>query len=357
MHSHNYREPGAFRDQVVLVVGASNSGSDISREIAGVASRVLVAARNWTPDAGVGKSSRPYGERANIYRYPMVSELAADGAAMFLGGEGVPHVDTVVYCTGYRYTFPFLLEVGSSEHDSCAGQGKDPDGAGGRGSSGGADGHSAGGGGGDLPGERSEPPQVLLPHVPAVPCTGASSLPHSTLRVEQQRVGPLYQHLFPPALAPHLSFLGLPWKVVPFPQQELQAKLVARCLSGRARLPSVDAMKDHIERFYRQLDEQGMPVRYTHMQNAEQWAYNDELARMCGEDVPRTTAWRKQMYSESSLAKRLLPETYRDGPFTPEDERAIRFAHEELEAQAARLTAERPGWLAADPSLLAGSRL
>eukprot|EP00955_Chlamydomonas_euryale_P101500 365349-Chlamydomonas_euryale.AAC.3 len=60
-HAHNTL-------QVVLVVGASNSGSDISREIAGVASRVLVAARNWTPDAGVGKSSRPYGERANIYR-------------------------------------------------------------------------------------------------------------------------------------------------------------------------------------------------------------------------------------------------------------------------------------------------
>ncbi len=40
---------------------------------------------------------------------------------------------------------------------------------------------------------------------------------------------PLYKHMFPPALAPSLSFVGLPWKIVPFPQMELQAKLIARC--------------------------------------------------------------------------------------------------------------------------------
>lgn len=51
------------------------------------------------------------------------------------------------------------------------------------------------------------------------------------------RVGPLYQHVFPPALAPTLAFIGLPWKVLPFPQMELQSKWVARVLSGRAALP------------------------------------------------------------------------------------------------------------------------
>jgi len=33
--------------------------------------------------------------------------------------------------------------------------------------------------------------------------------------VDDNRVGPLYKHVFPPALAPWLSFVGLPWKVVP----------------------------------------------------------------------------------------------------------------------------------------------
>lgn len=39
------------------------------------------------------------------------------------------------------------------------------------------------------------------------------------------QVRPLYRHLLPPCQAPSLSFLGLPWKVVPFPLMELQASV------------------------------------------------------------------------------------------------------------------------------------
>ena len=60
-----------------------------------------------------------------------------------------------------------------------------------------------------------------------------SNLPRSYL---PRRVGPLWQHLLPPA-APTLSFIGLPWKVVPFPLFELQARYHARVLSGRATPP------------------------------------------------------------------------------------------------------------------------
>ena len=31
--------------------------------------------------------------------------------------------------------------------------------------------------------------------------------------VDDNRVGPLYKHVFPPALSPGLSFIGLPWQV------------------------------------------------------------------------------------------------------------------------------------------------
>ena len=40
MHTHSYREPEAFAGQRVVVVGASASGEDISREIARVARKV-----------------------------------------------------------------------------------------------------------------------------------------------------------------------------------------------------------------------------------------------------------------------------------------------------------------------------
>ncbi len=38
-------------------------------------------------------------------------------------------------------------------------------------------------------------------------------LEEGLVSVEDNRVGPLHQHVFPPALAPTLSFVGLNWKV------------------------------------------------------------------------------------------------------------------------------------------------
>lgn len=37
---------------------------------------------------------------------------------------------------------------------------------------------------------------------------------NGVVTVDDNRVGPLYKHVFPPELAPWLSFVGLPWKVV-----------------------------------------------------------------------------------------------------------------------------------------------
>ena len=51
------------------------------------------------------------------------------------------------------------------------------------------------------------------------------------------RVQPLYQHVFCTE-NPTLSFIGLPWHVVPFPMMELQSKWVASVLSGNSQLPS-----------------------------------------------------------------------------------------------------------------------
>ena len=45
LHSHSYRSPAPFAGQSVVVVGASNSGDDISRELATVAARVYLCAR------------------------------------------------------------------------------------------------------------------------------------------------------------------------------------------------------------------------------------------------------------------------------------------------------------------------
>ena len=47
-----------------------------------------------------------------------------------------------------------------------------------------------------------------------------------------KKVTPLYHHLFF-AKDPSLTFVGLPYKIVPFPLMEHQARWIAHYLSGR----------------------------------------------------------------------------------------------------------------------------
>ncbi|KAI8476836.1 MAG: FAD/NAD(P)-binding domain-containing protein [Monoraphidium minutum] len=270
MHSHNYRRgwaggrdrwrPDQFAGQVVAVVGASNSGEDLCREIAGAAARVVICARSWK-NAAWGADGSPFGPRANIERRGMISRLRPDGGAEFESGAPVAAVDAVVYATGYRYEFPFLEGAAAADADADAGA------AGGR-----------------------------------------------LLSTAGQRVCPLYRHMFAPHLAPTLAFIGLPWKVVPFPMFELQSRLVARLMSGAAALPSAQEMAADAEAFYARLAAEGVPQRWTHMMGDQQWAYNEWLADVAGPGAPRLPPWRAAMYAATGASKRSHPEDYRWGP-------------------------------------------
>ncbi|KAL6550199.1 hypothetical protein OROMI_020687 [Orobanche minor] len=148
---------------------------------------------------------------------------------------------------------------------------------------------------------------------------------NGTVTVEDNRVGPLYKHIFPPTLAPWLSFVGLPWKVVPFPLFEFQSKWIAGVLSGRIPLESTNEMMSDIEAFYSSLEASGIPKRYTHQMGESQFDYNDWLAAKSG-SLP-TEDWRKEMYYVTGRRKRSTPETYRDHW---EDEHLIALAHQDF---------------------------
>lgn len=67
MHSHNYRVPEPFQDQVVVIVGSSASAVDISRDIATVAKGVHIASRS--------SANQAYGKQPgydNLWLHPMV---------------------------------------------------------------------------------------------------------------------------------------------------------------------------------------------------------------------------------------------------------------------------------------------
>ncbi|XP_078448105.1 flavin-containing monooxygenase FMO GS-OX-like 4 isoform X2 [Wolffia australiana] len=227
LHSHSYRIPEPFLDQVVVVIGSSASAVDISRDIAEFAREVHVASRD---EVGSGAVKQPGYE--NFWLHPMIVRAQDDGGVVFQDGTSV-RADVILHCTGYKYHFPFL-----------------------------------------------ETEKVVT--------------------VEDNRVGPLYKHVFPPSLAPWLSFIGLPWK----------SKWVAAALSGRVTLPDEAAMMDSVRASYCNIEAAGWPKRYTHNLNASQFDYDDWLAAQCGH--PPVEEWRKEMYAAASTSRRADPEGYRD---------------------------------------------
>ncbi|XVE65041.1 hypothetical protein DITRI_Ditri07aG0150200 [Diplodiscus trichospermus] len=252
MHSHNYRIPEPFRDQVVILIGSSTSGIDISRDIASVAKEVHVASRSFADETYINQPGYD-----NLWLHSMIDSAHGDGTVVFRNGK-VVLADFIMHCTGYKYHFPFLDTNG-------------------------------------------------------------------IVTVDDNRIGPLYKHIFPPAMAPFLAFVGIPWKVAPFPLFEFQSKWVAGVLSNRITLPSQVEMMEDIKAFYSTLKASGIPKRHTHCMGESQFEYINWLASQCG--CQSIEKWRKQMFYAAYENMRLRPETYRD---EWEDHHLVLEAHEDF---------------------------
>jgi len=164
MHAHYYREPDVLRDKRVLVLGIGNSATDIAVESSRIAERTFLAMRRGAYVLPKYLSGKPTDEAASplLTRFPlsvqrffigrMLGLTAGDMTAYglpkpdhklleahptvsaellsrlghgdievkpnidrFAGGRTVrfddgseEEIDLVVYCTGYRISFPFF---------------------------------------------------------------------------------------------------------------------------------------------------------------------------------------------------------------------------------------------------------
>ncbi|KAL0442166.1 UNVERIFIED_CONTAM: Flavin-containing monooxygenase FMO GS-OX-like 9 [Sesamum radiatum] len=249
MHSHIYRVPDPFKNEVVVVVGNSLSGQDISMELVNVAKQIHLSAKSLTISEGLSKVISKY---HNLYLHPQIESLHEDGRVLFVDGSWTI-ADTIIYCTGYSYSFPFLDTKG-----------------------------------------------IVV--------------------VDDDRVGPLYEHTFPPSLAPSLSFIGIPRKIIGFPFFESQAKWIAQLLSGKRRLPSWDDMMQSIKEFYHSRDVAGIPKHNTH--DVANFEYCDKYADYI--DFPHLEEWRKELCLSALRNSEVNLETYRDS--YEEDEEMLRVA-------------------------------
>ncbi|CAD5110826.1 DgyrCDS189 [Dimorphilus gyrociliatus] len=101
IHSHNYRKPDQYKARSVLVLGAGPSGVDIADDIASVTENtVLLSHRkpNFNPKM-----------RPNISLVSEMTEIIGSNRVQLANGDTY-EVDSIVFCTGYRYNFPFLEE-------------------------------------------------------------------------------------------------------------------------------------------------------------------------------------------------------------------------------------------------------
>ncbi|KAF8698994.1 hypothetical protein HU200_034826 [Digitaria exilis] len=223
LHSHSYRVPDSFRDEIVVVVGCGESGKEIALELREVAREVHVSVKSM--DAVVP------GMRKAIER------MCEDGRVMFADGSCVV-ADAIIYCTGYDYSFPFLDTGG-------------------------------------------------------------------LVSVDDNRVGPLYEHTFPPAMAPSLSFVGVPSQVAAPRFYEVQARWVAQVLSGRRSLPETEEIMCAAREVAG-----GVTRRLSHAIFFD-LDYCDEFAeKHCG--FPRMEGWKKELLLAAIARLRDDTESFRD---------------------------------------------
>ena len=98
IHSHSYRDPKFYQDQVVLVIGAGSSGKDICIDVATEATRVILSNR---------KSPIACPLPTNVEQFVEVEQILASGVVVFKDGKELSP-DGIIMCNGYDFDFPFL---------------------------------------------------------------------------------------------------------------------------------------------------------------------------------------------------------------------------------------------------------
>ncbi|XP_058066590.1 senecionine N-oxygenase-like [Anopheles bellator] len=99
LHSHDYRKADVFKGQTVLVIGAGPSGTDLTLEAAKQAETVYFS--HHVPD-----KLKHLKFPANVVQIPDVVRILPNAVECANGSQYA--VTVIFYCTGYRYSFPFL---------------------------------------------------------------------------------------------------------------------------------------------------------------------------------------------------------------------------------------------------------
>lgn len=198
MHSKGYRNASKYKSKRVLLVGAGVSSMDIAKEIVLAGGTVIQSSRggmfDLPPTMLPEQNARRIGGVSEFVLDSDTSENSLDagqslpGHVLLGSGEVISGLDYIILGTGYISSYSFLPRLHS---DNTAAEEVDE---------------------------------------------------HLLVTREGDMVHNLYRDIFYMP-DPTLSFIGTPYHISTFSLFDFQAQVVARVLSGRARLPSQSDMR------------------------------------------------------------------------------------------------------------------
>ncbi|KAM5170526.1 uncharacterized protein ACMZJ9_003428 [Mantella aurantiaca] len=257
LHSHYYRYPEVFSSRTVVLLGAGPSGIDIALELSSHAEHVSLSHRGppllWTPPKNLSLVPP-------VVRATSTSLICEDGTEIM--------ADTLIFCTGYKYNYPFLLtgsEVMVDQKINLQGKlmRKNV----------------------DVLEELNEgSPQLnetlnVKPVLPRVDLLEDKNIVGTDL--EQGHLPPLYKHLFH-ARYPTLGFIGACKIVLPFPLFHCQVQYFLSVLEGKCQLPPSEKMLSESRKEVAKAQNSGIRLKYLHHLESGQWEYNQWLADIVG---------------------------------------------------------------------------
>jgi cation diffusion facilitator CzcD-associated flavoprotein CzcO len=232
--------------QTVLLIGAGVSSTDIAREITPFAKTVYQSSRNG-PDDIPAAFQPPFtirvGELASFS--PPSSPSSAPGSARITLKDGrvLTGIDSVVFCTGYITTYPFLADLHTD-------------------------------------------------------FTAPEDADDTVLVTDGNMVHNLHNDIFY-IPDPSLAFVGVPYYVATFSLFEFQSIAVAAVFAGRAWLPSQSEMRAE---YQARVKEKGLGRGLHSLKNAEV-GYVSELVGWLNEHAKTTGAERVEGHSEAWIAE------------------------------------------------------
>src|SRR4051794_32792266 len=101
VHSKIYRTPVLYKNKKVLTIGNSASGHDLTND--------LVLEANLPVYQSHRSASRWDGNKPppGIAWKPVIKEFMPSGRILFEDDTYLDDIDTIIYCTGYKASFPF----------------------------------------------------------------------------------------------------------------------------------------------------------------------------------------------------------------------------------------------------------